>query len=215
MDISNSIYKLSNSKKELIEKLNFKQQEIKNLPKKSMNNKYLMNIKDKICNGIKNGRRRKNNEKNLLKKVKMIKYFISNLKTNNLLLINCIIFINLLIPIYSEKFGIRKNSFSNEITIKLISNDTQNILYENFIYPPDEVLIEGDSYLIDEKNRINLTNDVNYITMRWNSELTNFTYMFADLSNLKEIDLSNFDISGVTRMSSMFQNCYNLELYKI
>ena len=106
------------------------------------------------------------------------------------------------------------NSFSNEITIKLIGNDTQNILYENFIYPPDEVLIEGDSYLIDEKNRINLTNDVNYITMRWNSELTNFTYMFADLSNLKEIDLSNFDISGVTRMSSMFQNCYNLEYIK-
>ena len=222
MDISNYICKVSNVKTELIEKLdlgevnektenvNFKQKENKNLVQKSIKNEYIMIIKDKICNGIKNRRRKNNNERNLIKEVKIIKHFIETVKKINLLLI----FINLFIPIFAEKYEIRGNSFSNEITIKIIGKDTQNILYESFVYPPDEILIEGDSYLIDEKNRINLINSENVITMRWNYPLTNFSFMFADLSNLIEIDLSNFDISGVTRMTSMFQNCFNLEYIK-
>ena len=38
--------------------------------------------------------------------------------------------------------------------------------------------------------------------------------MFGGLSNLIEVDLTNFDFSQVERMNSMFQNCYNLEYIK-
>ena len=228
MNISNYIYRASNIKIELIEKsylgelngkivnvnVNIEQQEAKNLTQKSIKNDYIKFKKDKIYNGIKN-RRRKNNERNLLKEMKMVKYFIVTIKKINSLLINCMIFINLFIPIFAKNYGIRGNSFLNEINIKIIGNDTQNILYENFEYPPDEILIEGNSYSLGEKNTIiNLTNYENNITMKWNSSLTDCWNMFTGLSNLIEIDLTNFDFSKVTRMNSMFQNCLNLEYIK-
>jgi surface protein len=121
------------------------------------------------------------------------------------------IFINFFFPIFAKNYG-KRNSFLNEITIKIIGNDTQNILFENFAYPPDEIIIEGNPYSLSEKNTImNLTNYENIIKMRWNSPLTDCWRMFTGLSNLIEIDLTNFDFSEVTRMNTMFQNCFNLE----
>ena len=35
--------------------------------------------------------------------------------------------------------------------------------------------------------------------------------MFSNCSNLKYLDLSNFDFSNITYMSNMFYNCTNLE----
>ena len=61
---------------------------------------------------------------------------------------------------------------------------------------------------------MNLINDENNITMKWNNALTNCSYMFYGLSNIKEIDLSYFDFSQVTDMTFMFQKCYNLEYIK-
>jgi len=104
MDISNYICEASNIKTKLIEKsnlrevnekaekINFEQNKIKGLAKKPIKNDYIMLTKDKICNDIKNGRRRKNNGRNLLKEVKMIKYFILTIKKINFLLINWMIF---------------------------------------------------------------------------------------------------------------------------
>ena len=222
MDISNYIYKASNIKRELIEKLdygevnektesiNFEHQEIKNLAQKQIKNDYSIFT----CNGIKYKKRKKNNERNILKKAKLVKYFIITIKKINFLLINCMIFINFFFPIFAKNYGIR-NSFLNEITIKIIGNDTQNILFENFAYPPDEIIIEGNPYSLSEKNTImNLTNYENIIKMRWNSPLTDCWRMFTGLSNLIEIDLTNFDFSEVTRMNTMFQNCLNLEYIK-
>ena len=109
----------------------------------------------------------------------------------------------------------RKCSFSNEITIKINGTDIQNILNKNFLYKPNKIYIEGISYLIDEQNRItNLTNYENNITMKWNYTLTDCANMFYGLSNLKEIDLTFFDLSQVTAMNLMFGNCYNLEYIK-
>ena len=224
MDITNYICKASKKKTELIEKsnlievnektenVNFEQKDNKSLPQKLIKNDYIMLTKDKICNDIKNRRRRKNNERNLIKEMKMVKYFIATIKKINFLLINCMIFINLFIPIFGEKYEIRGNSFLNEITIKIIGTDTQNILNGNFMPAPDEILIEGNPCSLGEKNTvINLTNYENNITMRWNSPLTDCWRMFNGLSNLIEIDLTNFDFSEVTRMNTMFQNCFNLE----
>ena len=226
MDISNNIYTESNTKKELLKKLNlgemnektgkvnFAQQKAKVFPQKSINNDYIMNIKDKISNDIRN-RRRDKNERNLIKEMKIIKIFIGKIKNINLL-INFMIVINLFIPIFAANYRIRGNSLLNEITIRLNGTGTQNILNGNFEYPADEILIEDNSYSLGEKNTIiiNLTNYDNNITMRWNSPLVSCWRMFSGLSNLIEIDLTNFDFSEVTRMNVMFQNCINLEYIK-
>ena len=83
-------------------------------------------------------------------------------------LIILIIIINSFIPIFSNKnFEMKEYSFLNEITIKIIGTDTQNILNENYKYQPDEIYIQGNSYAIDEKNRIiSLVNYENNITMK-------------------------------------------------
>ena len=43
------------------------------------------------------------------------------------------------------------------------------------------------------------------------SNVTNMQNMFKNCSNLKSLDLSNFDTSNVTKMYSMFYGCSNLE----
>jgi len=119
-------------------------------------------------------------------------------------------------PILSNiHYEMRQYSFLNEITIKIIGIDTQNILYENYKFHPNETYVQGNPYIIDEKNRImNLTNNENYITMKWNYKLTDCMHMFNGLLNIIEIDLTNFDLSEVTAMNLMFKNCNNLEYIK-
>ena len=36
-------------------------------------------------------------------------------------------------------------------------------------------------------------------------------YMFYNFTNLKSLDLQNFDTSNVTNINSMFEGCYNLK----
>ena len=131
-------------------------------------------------------------------------------------LIYLMIIIYLFLPVLANiHYEMRKYSFLNEITIKIIGTDTQNILYENYTFHPDEIYIQSNSYIIDEKNRImNLIDDENYITMKWNYKVTNCMRMFDGLLNVTEIDLTNFDLSEVTVMNMMFRNCNNLEYIK-
>ncbi len=55
-----------------------------------------------------------------------------------------------------------------------------------------------------------LEEDINYITLIFEEEITSCENMFKHC-NIKEINLSNFDTSKVTRMKSMFDHCENLE----
>ena len=45
----------------------------------------------------------------------------------------------------------------------------------------------------------------------WNNKIKNCQFMFYKLSNITNIDFSNFDTSQVTNMSYMFYNCYKLQ----
>ena len=109
----------------------------------------------------------------------------------------------------------KEYSFLNEITIKIIGTDTQNILNENFKYQPNEIYIQDNSYTIDEKNRImGLINYENNITMKWNKKLTNCIRMFSGLSNMTGIDLTDFDLTQIDQMNFMFEDCSNLQYIK-
>ena len=58
---------------------------------------------------------------------------------------------------------------------------------------------------------LNLENGENNITIKFNYQVKNCYLMFNQVSAMKEIDLSNFDFSEVTDMTSMFKGCTNLE----
>ena len=100
----------------------------------------------------------------------------------------------------------------NEIKIKIIGSGEQSILNSKFETQPSEILVNGNSTNIDLQNKIsNLDNDINIITMKWDYNVINCISMFAGLTNLTEVDLSNFDGSKIKSMSFMFYDCSNLE----
>jgi len=226
MKLKNNIYKSNNIKRELSHRLNEKYNcdekennikvinfEQNHTLRKSIKNNYIINKTKTLNDTLKN---RNNIKRNLIKKLKISKYFTQYIKEMNLLLITFFFFIKSFIPILPiEFYEKRKCTFLNEITIKIRGTDIKNILYENYQFKPDEVYIEGNSYSIDDQNRImDLINDENNITMKWSNGLTDCTRMFYGLSNLIEVDLSNFDFSQEIDMSLMFRDCYNLEYIK-
>jgi surface protein len=57
---------------------------------------------------------------------------------------------------------------------------------------------------------VNLDEEENNITIKFNKKLKNCNVMFYGLSNITKINLKNFDTSEVTSMVGMFYNCINL-----
>ena len=120
-----------------------------------------------------------------------------------------LIFINLIFSIIAKN---RKLVPQNKIIIKINGTGTQNILYEEFEYPPSQILINGYPGVIEEGNTINNLELIeNNITMIWDEKLQDCTDMFSELTNLTEVDLSNFDTSEVVSMHNMFFDCINLK----
>ena len=100
----------------------------------------------------------------------------------------------------------------NEITIKIIGTGEQSILSSTFSPQPSKILVNGELTNIVSQNKINiLEGDINNITMKWNDKISNCQSMFNGLTNLKEVDLSNFDGSEISSMRFMFMSCINLE----
>ena len=111
----------------------------------------------------------------------------------------------------------------NSITLKFKSTGLQRIISINFVNKPNKVFINDNetSFYSEELNdtnyiiysnytiQINSINDI--VKLVWDYSLTNCSYMFKGLTNLKNIDFSDFDFSFVNNMEQMFYNCSNLE----
>ena len=134
----------------------------------------------------------------------LIEYYIFRF-----LLINFIIIIKLKV---SNSLRIRKLIKLNEIKIKIIGIGEQEILHSVFLSKPTEILVNGNPTNIDLENKIsNLEGELNIITMKWDYQVDDCEDMFSDLTNLIEVDLSNFDGTKITTMNYMFCDCTNLE----
>ena len=112
----------------------------------------------------------------------------------------------------------KEENFS-QITISISGGGRQKILSDstgclglpsNFISLPDIIIVNGENQTKVEKYVYNLSNGINNITMIWNYQVTNCSNMFADLTNIINVDLSKFDSSGVTDMKCMFFKCSSL-----
>ena len=74
---------------------------------------------------------------------------------------------------------------------------------------PDIIIID-DEILPFSTYHCRFKNKIVTIEMKWKKNDINFYRMFANISNLIEIDLSKFNTSLVTDMSYMFENCKSL-----
>ena len=128
------------------------------------------------------------------------------------------IFINLFINVISknkteDNNNIRKLSFTNEIKIKILGKGNQNVLNSEFVSKCTEITINGNPGVLKENNIVYVSEseEENTIVMKWDYKLNSSSSMFMELTNLIEIDLSNFDASELLTMHSMFSSCKNLK----
>ena len=144
-------------------------------------------------------------KKSLLKKNRKCRYT----KNNIVILLFFIIVLILQIDISKEKIiFLRKFNLVSEIIMTFNGIGEQKIISDYYQYFPDEIYANGN--LINREGNIIKDLTTNTITMKWNHLLNTTNFMFAELSNIIGIDLSNFDTSLVTDMNVMFVNCYSL-----
>ena len=183
-------------------------------------NNIISNKKEEITD-IKKSKRGLYSKSSLTKKInesiKTKKYHFKVLFTfQNVALVNYI-FINLFFKVISKEVTNdnnknRKLELSNEIKIRILGKGDQYILNSGFSSKCTEITINDKPGVLEENNMVsNLENEENIIVMKWDYKLTNCRMMFMDLTNLIEIDLSNFDASELQSMSEMFNSCKNLK----
>ena len=106
--------------------------------------------------------------------------------------------------------------------IPLVSQDTSSIvklkvnklgsvqlLNSSYVSNPDEIRI-GTEVKGTSVNTITVDNIEDEIELVWTNKLTNCNSMFKDMTDITEIDFSEFDSSEVTDMQHMFASCVSL-----
>jgi len=155
---------------------------------------------------------------------KMIKIYnirFLNHSSNNelfILLVNIILIISLIYPISSLKIKKEKLKlcFNSEIIIKVKDSNTQEIINKDFLYKPDEVYHNGKSITLLDGNKVeNLDYNNNTILMRWHDQLITCQNMFANITSIEEVDLSNFNFSKVSSTEQMFYKCVGIKYIHI
>ena len=142
------------------------------------------------------------------------KYFINQFKkkfiTNQIVILLNII---LLLTFALSNINVLRNIkvFQSEINLIITGNNSNShVLSNNFAGEPSQILVNGEVNASCNK-MCWLSNGINNVTIRFEEQLESCKNMFQGLTNIIEIDLSNFDTSKVKDMSYMFNNCENLE----
>ena len=131
-------------------------------------------------------------------------------------IISLIIF-NLLLKV-QLKIILNKDS---QISITIKGRGNQKILFDQtFVgmdgvsrrisYNPSKIYVNEVLQNYTGKMVYNLENDINNITMIFNSLITNAGGMFLNMENITKIDLSKFNSSAITYMGYMFYGCISL-----
>ena len=119
---------------------------------------------------------------------------------------NCTIINELISFDFIAKVKFNKAGYHNIINPEITNYDNQKY--------PDEIRIIKDDITI-----INISGGTYNITLEENEELVEmkwYTYpnstkrMFANCTNITEIDLTQFDLTSIESTIHMFLNCYNL-----
>ena len=113
---------------------------------------------------------------------------------------------------YSETRNIKLTFISNKSLIKIlfVNKGKNRYLSKYFNFKPSSVIFSESNYcdnssicdILEEKQAISLNFD--------NIVINSCENMFKGLSNIKQIDLSEFNSSQVISMAHMFEGCSNL-----
>ena len=103
------------------------------------------------------------------------------------------------------------NNDSNEIYLVVKGTGVQPLLYNSFHTEPFQVLVNGNLRETCKKTCDLGGEEQSRITLKFLDQLSDCSQMFRDLTNIIEVDLSNFDAYYVETMESMFSGCSNLE----
>ena len=121
------------------------------------------------------------------------------------------IFMNLVILNIFVINSISGNDYISEIHLVIKGSGTQNITSNDYGgILPNEVIVNGVQRTGCTKNCY-LYEDINNVTLKFNTAIEDCTFMFNHVYNIIEVDLSDFDASNVNTMFCMFQACTNLE----
>ena len=102
--------------------------------------------------------------------------------------------------------------YESKIDLQIIEKGPQNILSNSFPDEPSDVLVNGISKKKECFKTCDIEQNSSIVTLIFEEGIDTCDHMFKDMTNIKEIDLSNFDASKVTTMEGMFENCQNLEI---
>jgi len=147
----------------------------------------------------------KNNKKNSIKKRSKIKISLINRK--KIFVINIFVYLYILFYLFvyishESMINSRKLLSNSEILMTYTEIGKTSILYDGFYYIPDSL----------SQREENVNNQKIYIvSMIWNNSLINCSQMFKNVIKVESLDFSNFDFSQVTDFSGMFTNCTNLK----
>ena len=111
-----------------------------------------------------------------------------------------------------ENIQIRKLNLYTKIKISIKEKGEQRVLYQNFNYHPEQILInDALENNINDNYTIELTGEEeNNITIIWNETLQNYSRMFYGLSNITKINFIDSNDTNIEDMSYMFNNCTSL-----
>ena len=109
---------------------------------------------------------------------------------------------------FSKEFGYKLTSLQlySEIKLTINGKGNQNILNTKLYEgpQPEQILINGDSQIINNEMTYNFTKNYNNVTLIWNSPLIYTDNMFYGLSAIRTIVISHFDSTELKSINSMF-----------
>jgi len=107
----------------------------------------------------------------------------------------------------NEAIQIVHMSIGQGVRVKVINSD----------YIPNRVYLNEEPAKIDISGYIEISDEEresNNITMEWDKKAKKYSKLFQNIDSAIEIDLTQFDISGIESIKSMFINCVNLQYIK-
>ena len=136
-------------------------------------------------------------------------YLSSKNKKNILLLF-------IILPLFlSVNITRHLNDESNQNEIRLtIEGINLEILSDKFNEIPAEVLLNDIKVNLSGRKILNEYDNIRFInnvTLRWNRTFANCSYMFYNLTNITNVDLTKFNFSKVTSTVMLFAHCKNLQ----
>ena len=122
-----------------------------------------------------------------------------------------IIFIFLVELSLSNLFKFIVISSEEEIKIKVQGPGSVQIIRSDFNNLPDKVYSLNGKLIGEKISLINTSKNEETIIMEWNVKLTSLEKMFYKLTDILEIDFSEFDTNNVNDMNRLFEGCTALK----